>query len=213
MAFCNSCGANLEGGAKFCPKCGAGQPVSGTVPAVTSSAPPAPSQGTDATKIILIVVAVIVVLCIAGIGTVSFIGWRIARHTHIDSNNGNVRVESPFGTVESTTDPEAVARNLGVELYPGASLLKGKSASVDMGGMHSVTAQLETDDTMDKVADFYKQKFPNANVSVKDSSGGYTIVSTDNKNVITVNVKTEDGKTRIIIANVSGKGVTGGSSN
>lgn len=172
-----------------------------------------PSQGSDATKIILIVVAVIVVLCMVGVGTVSFIGWRIARHAHVDSRNGNVRVESPFGTVVSTTDPEETARSLGVDLYPGATLLKGKSASVDMGGMHSVTAQLETDDTVDKVADFYKQKFPNANVSVRDSSGGYTIVSTDNKNVITVNVKTEDGKTRIIIANVSGKGVTGGSTN
>ena len=212
MAFCNSCGASLEGGARFCPKCGANQPVSGTVPAVTSSAPAAPSQGSDATKIILIVVGVIVVLCIVGIGTVSFIGWRIARHTRIDSKNGNVRVESPFGTVESTTDPEAAARNLGVELYPGAQLLKGKSASVEMGGMHTVTAQLETDDTVDKVADFYKLKFPNANVSVKDS-GGYTIVSTDNKNLVTINIKTEDGKTRITIANMSGKGMTGGSSN
>lgn len=211
MAFCNSCGASLEGGAKFCQKCGASQPVSGAVPAVTASAP-APSQGSDATKIILIVVAVIVVLCIVGIGTVSFIGWRIARHARIDSQNGNVRVESPFGTVETTTNPEDTARNLGVDLYPGASLLKGKSASVDMGGMHTVTAQLETDDAVDKVADFYKPKFPNATVSVKDA-GGYTIVATDNKNMITINIKTEGGKTRITIANVSGKGVTGGSSN
>ena len=27
MAFCNSCGATLDGGAKFCTKCGATQPA------------------------------------------------------------------------------------------------------------------------------------------------------------------------------------------
>jgi hypothetical protein len=212
MAFCNSCGTNLESGARFCPKCGVSQPVSGTVPAASSSAPPARSQSSSAVKVILIVVAVVVALCILGVGTASFVGWRIARHSHIHSENGNVRVESPFGSVTSTTDPAEAARNLGVDLYPGANLLKGKSASVNVGGMHSVTAQLETDDSVDKVADFYKPRFPNANVSVKES-GAYTIVSADGNNIVTINIKTEDGKTRIVIANVSGKGISGGSSN
>ena len=210
MAFCNSCGTNLEGGARFCPKCGVSQPVSGTVPAASSSAPP--SQSNSAVKVILIVVAAMVALCILGVGTASLVGLHFARHAHINRENGKVRVESPFGTVESTTDPAEAARDLGVDLYPGANLLKGKSASVNVGGMHSVTAQLETDDSVDKVADFYKPKFPNANVSVKES-GAYTIVSADGNNIVTINIKTEDGKTHIVIANVSGKGLTSGSSN
>ena len=103
MAFCNSCGANLQGGAKFCPKCGAVQPVSGTVPATAQARPPAPvpslspSQGSNsALKIILIVVGIFVVVGALAVATIGFIGWRIARHTHVQDRDGNVRVQTPF---------------------------------------------------------------------------------------------------------------------
>src|SRR5882724_163613 len=123
MAFCNSCGATLDGGAKFCTKCGATQPVA----KASSTAAPAPAAITPATnpknsnalKIILIVVAVVVGLGILGIAAVSFIGYRIASHSRVRNHDGNVRVETPFGTVQSTTDPDEAARNLGVALYPG----------------------------------------------------------------------------------------------
>ena len=55
MAFCNACGATVEPGAKFCPKCGAAVPAA----AVASTAPATPAQS-NALKIILIVVAVII---------------------------------------------------------------------------------------------------------------------------------------------------------
>lgn len=205
MAFCNSCGANLQSGARFCPKCGASQPVSGTTPVASASAPATPPQGSSALKIILIVVAVIVVLGILGAGTVAVIGWRIARHTRIHEQNGNVRVETPFGTVESTDNPEQAARNLGIEVYPGARVLKGNTAAI--GGTHTVTAEFESDDSADKVAAFYKSKLPNANINVADQDH-YTIVSTD-KNLITINIEPQDGKTHIHIANISGKQMSG----
>lgn len=218
MAFCNSCGASLESGAKFCAKCGASQPLSGTVPVATPStsttAPSAaPAQGGSALKVILIVVAVIVALGIVGIGTLSFVAWRIARHTRVEERNGNVRVESPFGTVvESTTNPDDAAKNLGIDLYPGARLLKGNAANVSVAGIHTVAAEFESDDSVDKVAAFYQSKFPQATVSTKHTDHT-TIISTDNKNLITINIEAEAGKTRIKVANVSGKGMTGGSSN
>ena len=89
MAFCNACGATVEPGAKFCPKCGAAVPAA----AVASTAPATPAQS-NALKVILIVVAVVVGLCILGVGTATFIGWRIARHTRVENNGGKVRVES-----------------------------------------------------------------------------------------------------------------------
>jgi len=212
MAFCNSCGASLESGSKFCAKCGASQPLSGTVPVAAPSTPAAPPQGGSAVKVILIVVAVIVALGIVGIGTLSFVAWRVARHTRIEEKNGNVRVESPFGTVvESTTNPDDAAKNLGIDLYPGARLLKGNAANVSVAGMHTVAAEFESDDSVDKVAAFYQSKYPHANVSVKDTDHT-TIVSTDNKNLVTISIEAQEGKTRIKVANVSGKGMTGGSS-
>jgi hypothetical protein len=210
MAFCNSCGTTLEPAAKFCPKCGAGVPAGAVTPA--APAPPA-TQSSSGLKIVLIVVGVIFALGILGAGTAAFIGWRIASRTHVEQKNGNVRVQTPFGTVESTDDPDAAARNLGVALYPGARVLKGNAADVTFGGVHSTAAQFETDDPPEKVAEFYKAEFPNANVSVSDEKH-YAIISTADKNIITINIEPEDGKTMIHIANVSGKGTgEGGSSN
>jgi hypothetical protein len=202
MAFCNSCGATLQSGAKFCPKCGTSQPVSGATPVATASAPATPSQGSGALKIILILVAVVVVLGILGMGTVAFIGWRIAHRTRIQEQNGNVRVETPFGTVESTNNPEQAARNLGIDMYPGARVLKGNTAA--MGGTHTVSAEFESDDAADKVAAFYKSKLPNANINVAEQDH-YTIVSTDNKNLITINIEPQGSTTHIHIASLSGK--------
>jgi hypothetical protein len=215
MAFCNSCGATLDGGAKFCTKCGATQPI-GKAPSTTLSAPapiattPAP-QNSNALKIILIAVAVIVGLGILGIAAVSFIGYRIASHTRVHNRDGNVRVETPFGTVQSTTDPEVAARDLGIDSYPGATVVKGTTSKMNMGNMHTAAADFETSDSPSTVADFYKSKVPGANV-ISSESDHYTIISTDKKNMLTINIEPKDGKTRIHIAKVSGKIVDGGDS-
>jgi len=209
MAFCNSCGTNLEAGARFCPKCGAAVPMSGAIPATVPPTPPSSPQGNDALKIILIVVAVIVVLGILGIGTLTFVVRRIAHNSHIKNEDGNVRVETPFGTVQSTNNPDDAVRNLGIDPYPGARVLQGNSATI--GGMHTVTAQFESADSVDKVMAFYSSKLPNARVNTKDQNH-CTIVSTDNKNIITINIAPEGNKSQINITTVSGKNLTGNSS-
>jgi flagellar basal body-associated protein FliL len=215
MAFCNSCGATLDGGARFCNKCGATQPgaaaAAPAAPVFTGAAPvPTPSSG-NALKIILIVVAVVVVLGIAGIAAVSFIGYRIAQHSRVHNENGNVRVETPFGTVNTTTDPDEAARNLGIELYPGAEVVKGTTANMNMGNMHTASADFETSDPVTTVGEFYKSKVPDANV-VSSTGDRYTIISTDKKNMLSINIEPKNGRTRIHISRVSGKGVGGGDS-
>jgi flagellar basal body-associated protein FliL len=207
MAFCNSCGTNLEAGAKFCPKCGTSIPMAAATPATAPSAPP--PQGNSALKVILMLVAAVIVLGILGIGTLTFIIHRIAHNSRVRNRDGNVQVETPFGTVQSTNDPDEAVRNLGIDPYPGARVLQGNSATI--GGMHTVSAQFESDDSADKVAAFYSSKLPNAKVNTKDQNR-YTIVSTDKKNIVTINIASEGSKTRINIATVTGKIVTGSSS-
>src|SRR5580698_9226020 len=209
MAFCNSCGTNLEAGARFCPKCGAAVPIPTAIPAAVPPTPAASAQGNDALKVILIVVVAIVVLGILGIGTLTFVVRRIAHSTHIKNENGNVRVETPFGTVQSTNNPPEAARNLGIDPYPGARVLRGNSATI--GGMHTVTAQFESDDSVDKVVAFYSAKLPNARVNTKDQNH-CTIVSTDKKNIITINIAPEGNKSQINITTVTGKNLTGDNS-
>jgi hypothetical protein len=205
MAFCNACGATVEPGAKFCPKCGAAVPA-----AAVASTPATPAQS-NAVKVILIVVAIVVGLFILGIGTATFIGWRIARHTRVEQDRGKVRVETPFGTVESTDDSDEAARNLGIDVYPGARALKGNAANVTMGSMHTVAAEFETDDPPERVAEFYKKKLPHANIAVSDAKH-YTIISHDKKNLFTINIEPQEDKTLIHVANISGNAVAGGES-
>ncbi len=218
MAFCNSCGATLDSGARFCTTCGKTQPgaaaPAAAAPAVTAPAATAatgPQGGGSALKIILIVVAILVMLGIAGVAAVSFIGYRIAKHSRVHDENGNVRVETPFGTMNSTTDPDEAARNLGIDLYPGAEVIKGTTSNMNMGAMHTAAADFETSDSVSAVSDFYKSKLPNANV-VSSNESRSTIISTDKKNMITVNIEPKNGRTRIHIARVSGKLVGGGDS-
>jgi hypothetical protein len=209
MAFCNACGTNLENGAKFCPTCGGVQSASNPV-AVAPLATPPPPEANSGVKTVLIVVAAIVVMGMVGLAAVTFVGLRIAHHSRITNRDGNVRIESPLGNVESTTDPASVARDLGVDIYPGARVLTGNAANVTVGGMHTVAAEFETDDSSDKVAVFYKSKFPNPTVSTTNG-GSTTIVSTDKQGLVTVTIEPEGSKTRIHVASVSGKGVTSGS--
>ena len=95
MAFCNSCGATLEAGAKFCPKCGTTVPMAGAIPPSAPSATTAPPQGSGALKIILIVVAVAFVLGVLGIGTLVFVVRRVAQNSHVRNKDGNVRGRLP----------------------------------------------------------------------------------------------------------------------
>lgn len=215
MAFCNSCGASLNPGTRFCNKCGAAvlvsSPVSPGSPPLTvasaspvASAPPAPvpASGGGALKVILIVVGVIVIvgtLCVASLG---FFAWRVAHRAHIRQEGDNVRVETPFGTVESTKDPQEAARTLGVDLYPGAQVLKDGSTSMTFGSVHTASLNSESTDSLDKVSNFYKSRFPNAMVMTSQADQ-CTIVSNDKKNMITINIKAEGDKTRIIITNVT----------
>jgi|SRR5579863_1197641 len=209
MAFCNSCGTNVEAGARFCPKCGAAIPMAAAIPATAPPAPVTAPQGNSALKIILMLVAGVIVLGILGIGTLVFVIHRVAHNSRIRNRDGNVQVETPFGSVQSTNNPDEAVRNLGIDPYPGARVLQGNSATI--GGMHTVTAQFESDDSADKVAAFYSSKLPNASVNTKDQDH-YTIVSTDKKNIVTINIAPEGNKSQINITTVTGKNLTGSNS-
>ena len=216
MAFCNSCGNSMEAGAKFCPKCGAAARAGAAIPAAAAAsgapAPPIQAQSSGALKIVLIVVAVIVVMGVLGMGATALFFHHMFSHSHISQNNGDVRVETPFGTVESTNDPGQAARDLGVDIYPGATVVKGGAANMQIGGMHTAAGEFETSDPASTVYAFYKAKFPGAGV-VTSQDGHYSLMSGTQGNLVTINIDARDGMTRIHIAKVTGKMMGGASSN
>jgi hypothetical protein len=197
MAFCNSCGAAIEPNGKFCPSCG--KPVAAGGGAVPPASPPAPKSGGNAVKIILIVVAVLVGLGILGTATMTYVGYRIAKSSRVHQEGEKTRVETPFGTVETNQDPQEIAHRLGVDLYPGATALGNGVVNSEIAGTKTVAANLVTDDPVDKVATFYKERFPNAQLS---QGGGdrYNIMSTDEHGMTTIGIVGMGGKTHISIA-------------
>jgi len=206
MAFCNSCGATVTDGTKFCNKCGSPIPAGPSAPAVTAAAPlaPPPSKGgSSALKIILIILAVIIGIALLGMVTCGIVIHRIAKSAHV-SPNGEVKVETPFGSMETNKDPAQAAKDLGVEIYPGAVAQKNGTATMTFGNMHTVTATFETGDSVDKVCDFYKAKFPSSTMTTSDQTH-CTIMSGDQQNMITITAQANGGTTKLVIANVSKK--------
>lgn len=196
MAFCNSCGSTLTDGSQFCNKCG--KPV-GTPAPIPVAAPPA---GNSALKIVLIVVAVIVGLGIIGIVTVSVVAYKVAKNAHVTQEGDHVKVETPFGSVETSKDADQAARNLGVEIYPGAEVRQEGAASATVGSIRTVTASFSSGDSAEKVCAFYKSRFPKANVNSSDQNR-CTIVSRDDKTVTTINVEGGGGSSTFQIASVT----------
>jgi hypothetical protein len=205
MAFCNSCGAPLNEGTKFCSKCGAA--VSG-VPAAFAQpiAPgPAPSKGgSSALKVILIIVGVIVLIGVLGMVTCGIVIHRAIKSAHVSQKGDNVKVETPFGNMETSTDPDKTAGELGVEIYPGAQVQKTGTASVTFGSLHTVTANFESSDSVDKICDFYRQKFPSAQVASSDQTH-CSIVSGDKGNSTTISVQSSGDGSRFTIVTMTKK--------
>jgi hypothetical protein len=203
MAFCNSCGATLTEGAGFCSKCGtpvAAPPRLSTASAGSAPATPAPT-GSSGLKTLLIVAGAMALIGIFCIVALTFVGLHIARRTRVTQDGEHVRVETPFGRVEASKDPEQAAKNLGVDIYPGADLQNDGASTASVAGIRTTTANFESDDAADKVCGFYQSKFPNSRVSTSDRNR-CAIVSDERGNMITVNVESNGDGSRFQITSV-----------
>jgi hypothetical protein len=163
--LCVKCGTELSGNEQSCPFCGAADTAQHNAAPVKS--------GRSALKTILIVVAVIVGLGIAGLGAIGFIGYRIAKNTHVDPN-GRITMSTPVGTIVSTPMENIGASDLGVDIYPGAQSEKG-GMKMEMPNATGVTGVFLTSDSPAQVTDFYKRKLGSAATVV--SLFGHTTMS------------------------------------
>jgi hypothetical protein len=191
MGFCNSCGAPLAEGTKFCTKCGAtttGAPPA--TPQAIAPGPPPSSGSSSALKIVLIIVGVVVLIGVLAVATIGVIGYRIAKSAKVSHQGDNVKIETPLGNMETSSDPRKTAEDLGVEIYPGAQVQRAGAGSVSFGSIRTVTANFESSDSVDKVCDFYRSKFPGATVQSSDqthcsiaasSGGNSTTITADSR--------------------------------
>jgi len=196
-------------GAQFCNECGAtvsGAPAAAVAPPTPAAVPPPPpaAGSSGALKVVLIIVAAVIGLGILSIVSLAIFVHHFAKNTRVHQEGDKVRVETPFGSVDTNTDSRQVAKDLGVDVYPGAEVQKNGAATATIGKVHTVSATFTTSDSVDKVCAFYKSRFPNAMVSSSDQDR-CTYVSNDQKNMVTLNVESSGDGTRIQITNVNQK--------
>ncbi|MBZ5567986.1 MAG: hypothetical protein LAN64_09065 [Acidobacteriia bacterium] len=201
MAFCTACGATLDNSARVCAKCGAGVAASAVASAPAQAAPMVrQNTGRNALSIVLIVLAVIVALgAVATVGTV-FALKKMARRVRVEAGSNSAVVTTPFGTI-TADEPTAVAKQLGVEVYPGARGIKG-SAAVGFGGMQVAAAKFESDATPEKIIEFYRRKYPQAALRVVGADN--SMVFSSDQGMVTIKVRARGDGSLIEIARVGG---------
>ena len=206
MAFCNSCGATLGEGAGFCSKCGT--PITAAAAparmsaASTAGAPATPvPTGNSGLKTLLLVAGALALIGIFSVVALTFVGLHIARRTRVTQDGEHVRVETPFGRVEASKDPGQAAKNLGVDIYPGADLEHDGASTASVAGIRTTTASFVSSDAADKVCAFYQSKFPRSRVSTSDRDR-CTLVSDERGNMVTVNVESNGDGSRFQITSV-----------
>jgi len=163
--------------------------------------PRPPSSSNTVLKIVLIVVGVFVLLGILVAGVIGFVGYRVAKSAHHNSD-GSVSFSTPNGTVTTGKSLNLSADDLGTDPYPGASSSAG-SMNMKTSSGSMVTAVYTSPDPADKIVAFYKEKFGDQ-ASVVQTAHGTTLTSGErNRNQITVSVSPQGDLTKIVIIHIT----------
>jgi len=160
------------------------------------------ASGGNVLKIVLIIVVVLV-----GLGLLSMAGMFWAAHkvrnaVRVEQNGNSATVTTPWGKVSSNEDPVKVARELGVDVYPGAKPVADASA-VTLGNLSVGTVQFETADDLDNVLEFYRARYPDMNVDVTDEKS-HTIATMTGKGIINIVLERSGDITKINISRTRG---------
>ena len=213
MAFCTNCGATMDPSSHFCTKCGksvtpsASAPAAAAAPAQSYTPTTTTSGGGGAMKALVVVLCVVVVIGIAALAGLFVVAHRLRSRMHngfhVTQNGDNSVVETPFGRAVTTkgADAKTVAREIGLELYPGST--PGETSVAQFGKMTTANIQLTTTDSVDQVAKFYTNKFPNAMVS-QTGGGKFTLAGSDQNGTISIAAESTGSGTKINIAKVGG---------
>jgi hypothetical protein len=238
-SFCAQCGNQVRSGGKFCQSCGtavvqsAAPPQSPSQGSYQSSypagyqgnfapqvqpeyAPPARSGNT--LKIVLITLAVL--LFLAGGSVIAFTFYlrsRLANIVSVKEGQGGqseVAINAPGGQIKVTAGSSITEEQLGVPIYPGATV-GSDGGSITFAGEGAKghgwfgASVFRTEDNMDDVVAFYKEKLGDqARTLDSTTDGTRTVVFTleTDKGWRMVTVSNEEAKvTKIAVASAGGK--------
>lgn len=176
--------------------------------------PPAPPRsGSTIVAIVLLVLALIVVVSVGAVWTgLRFLSSNVQIQTN-DSGSGKkeVSIKTPFGGLEVLKNPEVTEATVQLPIYPGSRPVKDDhSANVNIGlpnndGVQIVAGKFETDDPIDKVVDFYKDRLGTqvTKFTQKDSEGKTVFEIKEHENERVVALKSLDTGTQIDLVRVT----------
>lgn len=196
-AFCTQCGAKMQ---SVAPAASVGGGAA-AAPAPQQQPQPA-SSGSNFLKIALITVGVIIVLVIGGITVAGFmIKKAVTNAVQVDASGKATSVNLGGLKVETLKDSKLVAEKMGVDVYPGATPQDEGAGSITIGGVTTTNAMFKTTASPDEVFDFYKAKYPDANVS-DTPEAKMLMQGTQDKELLTIHVREENGETVIQITHM-----------
>jgi hypothetical protein len=183
-AVCAKCGAELHPGSESCSVCGT--PVA---PGVATQPPLTKKKSHMVRKIVLGLVAVVVVV---------FVGLLVIGMIVNQRNLQNQAAQNSQGTTPAATaTPAITANDLGLPLYPGATLDSGGAQRTVTSSAVVVQATLWTSDPVSSVTAYY-QSAMGSQVTVM-GLGDETILSAGGgNNTVTMMIDSESGKTKML---------------
>lgn len=152
---------------------------------------------------------------IASIGACVYLGYRAKKAVNEAIETGgkgqSIEIPTPGGGIKLGGAPAETPEEIGgVPVYPGAEALE-KGAQLSFGNKIQISGQeFETDDSVDEVVTFYKEKYPD-NVMMLEAEGRFRMSvntgSEDEPRMVTIDVSPDrtTGKTKIFMSQVGGK--------
>jgi hypothetical protein len=164
-------------------------PVAGGYPVGTAGVPPPPHKRHLVRKILLTVVGVVVVLFAA------FVAWgAYLNHQKAVAAGGT---STPAGGTITPASAAPAPPDLGVALYPGATLGQaGVITTVTPTGT-TVAATYTTPDSPSQVAQFYQQQLGNSVEAITLPNGAVMMSAGVTGNATTIIVTSNNGQTSI----------------
>ena len=157
---------------------------------------------------------IILGILIIGVGAVVMLVFAVrgvVKNVHVqesgESGQKTVNVDTPFGHVRVHENDQLDPALVGIPIYPGATRSKDKGGAefqFDGGDVHKdftvAGAVYYTGDSLEKVREFYREKFPDWNT--KWENGEYRVETKADGHLRSVAIKREDDRTRIGVASV-----------
>lgn len=164
----------------------------------------------------MLLLAMLVATLVIAVGC----GGSKTEETTINTPEGEVKVEEKDGKVTYETEEGKVSyegsegapseADLGAPVYPGAEYVEGSggtvTASGEEGGFTTAGAEFVTEDSYAKVVDFYTGKLGAPMYEDTSSKEATWMINEGLESFVVVTVSEEEGKVKISIGRMEGKG-------